>query len=257
MAGSLAAAALAADPGIASVTVVERDRLPAGPEHRKGLPQGHHAHVLMSGGARTVEALVPGTLERLAAAGAHRIGLPDGYVMLMPQGWLPRWTTDQYVISCTRALLDQVVRQAVFAMPGVRLREDTEVTGLTGDAAQVTGVQVRDRKTGAAAELPADFVVDATGRGSRARDWLAALGLPSVREDVVDSGLMYATRLFRAPGTAGEGFPVVNVQADPDSGGPGQTAALMPVEGGRWLVTAFGGGGVRGIRTGHAASARG
>ena len=43
----LAAAALSAVAD--EVVVLDRDELPDGPEHRKGLPQGRHAHLLMAG----------------------------------------------------------------------------------------------------------------------------------------------------------------------------------------------------------------
>ncbi|MCA2211823.1 NAD(P)/FAD-dependent oxidoreductase [Jidongwangia harbinensis] len=238
LAGMLAAAALATHPEIGGVTVVERDDLPAGPADRRGLPQGHHAHVLMSSGARIVESLLPGTTAAWQAAGAHRLGLPDGYVMLLPQGWLRRWETGEYVISCSRALLDHVVRERVRALPNVHLLDGTRATGLTGDAGHVTGV--RTSRDGADDVRPADLVVDATGRGSRMPHWLAELGAAPVPQDDVDSGLRYATRVFRAPPGAARDFPIVNVQADPSRPGPGQTAALMPIEGGRWLVTLSG-----------------
>ena len=228
LAGLLAAAALAPR---YDVTLIERDELPAGPDHRRGLPQGHHAHVLMSSGARIVDELLPGTVDAWIAAGAHRLGLPHGYVMLLPQGWLPRRPTGEYVISCSRALLDHVVRQRVLALPTVRLLDGTTAQGLTGDARRVAGVRTQE------AVLTCDLVVDATGRGSRLTHWLSELGVPEVPQQVVDSGLRYATRLFRAP--AGD-FPIVNIQADPARDRPGQTAALMPIEDGRWLVTLSG-----------------
>jgi flavin-dependent dehydrogenase len=228
LAGLLAAAALTPH---YDVTLIERDQLPDGPENRRGLPQGHHAHVLMSSGARIVDELLPGTVDEWIAAGAHRLGLPHGYVMLLPQGWLPRRPTGEFVISCSRALLDHVVRRRVLARPGVRLLDGTTAAGLTGDARRVTGVRTPQEI------LKCDLVVDATGRGSRLTHWLAELGRPDVPQQVVDSGLRYATRLFRAP--AGD-FPIVNIQADPGRGRPGQTAALMPIEDGRWLVTLSG-----------------
>ncbi|MFG1603679.1 NAD(P)/FAD-dependent oxidoreductase [Actinoplanes sp. NPDC049265] len=228
LAGLLATAALAPR---YDVTLIERDELPDRPEHRRGLPQGHHAHVLMSSGARIVDQLLPGTVDEWIAAGAQRLGLPHGYVMLLPQGWLPRWPTDEFVISCSRALLDHVVRRRVLALPGVRLLDGTTAEGLTGDARRVTGVRTAEKV------VNCDLVVDATGRGSRLTHWLAELGLAEVPQQVVDSGLRYATRLFRAP--AGD-FPIVNIQADPARGRPGQTAALMPIEDRRWLVTLSG-----------------
>ncbi|MCB5168933.1 pyridine nucleotide-disulfide oxidoreductase [Streptomyces bambusae] len=236
LAGMLAAAALAEH--MDAVTVVDRDVLPSGPEPRKGLPQAHHAHLLWSGGARAIEELLPGTTARWLAAGARRIPLPTGLVSMSASGWFRRWPEMQFLIACSRDLLDWVVRREVLACDHVRMLDGTELLGLDGDAGRVTGVRIRTA-AGETATLDAALVVDASGRGSRAPRWLQDLGAGEVREEEVDSGLAYASRIFRAPAGT-EDFPVVNVQSDPRVPVPGQTATIIPVEGGRWLVTLSG-----------------
>lgn len=238
LAGTLAAAALSRR--LDRVTLVDRDRLPPGPYPRTGVPQARHTHLLWSGGARAIESLVPGTQQRLLAAGARRLGMPEGVVSLAANGWLRRWPQMQYLFSCTRDLLDWTVRERVLDSPVIELRQGCQAEGLLGGPARVRGVRLRDRESGAVQDCPADLVVDATGRGSRAPRWLAELGLPPVSEQVVDSGLAYATRVFRAPPGLPADFPVINVQADPHADRPGQTATLLTVEGGRWLVTLSG-----------------
>jgi 2-polyprenyl-6-methoxyphenol hydroxylase-like FAD-dependent oxidoreductase len=236
LAGMLATAVLAeyAD----EVTLVDRDTLPSGPEARKSLPQAHHAHLLWSGGARAMESLLPGVTGRWLAAGARRIPLPTGLVSMSAQGWFRRWPEMQFLIACSRDLLDWVVREEVVGRPGVTVLPGTELLGLEGNAGRVTGVRVRS-EDGSELVLDADLVVDASGRGSRAPDWLRSLGVAAVHEAKVDSGLAYASRIFRAPeGT--EEYPVVNVQADAREPRPGQTATIVPIEGRRWLVTLSG-----------------
>ena len=49
--GGLLATRVLAD-HFAEVVLVERDRFPAGPEARKGVPQARHLHVLLQGGER-------------------------------------------------------------------------------------------------------------------------------------------------------------------------------------------------------------
>jgi flavin-dependent dehydrogenase len=233
--GMLAAAALSAT--MAEVTVVERHELPHGPVPRQGVPQARHAHLLWSGGARAVEALVPGVTERLLADGARRIAVPTDLVLLTSGGWATRFPEQQYFLSCTRDLLDWAVRDLATARRNVRKLPGRSVLGLVGTATRVTGVLVRD---GAREQtLEADLVVDASGRSSSMPRWLDRLGLPSVKTEVVDSGLGYASRLFQAPPGAGD-FPAVNVQADPRRPVPGLNGTLLPVEGGRWLVTLSG-----------------
>lgn len=231
----LAAAALQA---YTDVTVIERDTLPEGPEPRKGLPQARHAHLLWSGGAAAMEDLLPGVTAAWLAAGARRIALPTGLVSLSARGWIRRWPEMQFMISCSRDLLDSAIRQQVSKQGQIDVLENTELLGLEGDASRVTAVRVRTPE-GTEHVLPADLVVDASGRGSRASTWLDALGVPQAPIEEVDSGLAYASRVFRAlEGT--EDFPVVNVQSDPSEPVPGQSATIVPIEGGRWLVTLSG-----------------
>lgn len=222
------------------VTVVERDKLPDGPAPRSGVPQARHAHLLMSGGARAIESLLPGTLDALVAAGAHRIGVPNDLVSLSAQGWVPRFPEMQFIVSCSRSLLDWTVRGQALRDNKISMLTGTEPVSLLGDRHAVTGVLVEDRISREQISLEANLVVDATGRNSRLPAWLAGFGLPEVHSESVDSGLAYATRIFRAPAAAATGFPIVNVQANPRDPHPGCTATLLPIEDGRWLVTLSG-----------------
>lgn len=209
------------------VVVVERDRFPAAPAPRRGLPQSHHSHVLVTGGARALETLLPGTLRTLYAHGAHRRGLPGDSLILSSEGWFHRFDCEAYFVSCSRGLLDHVVRRRA----GVRVAEGVQVTGLTGDAGRVTGVRVGDART-----IEADLVVDATGRRSQAPRWLAEIGGPPIEEITVSTGLAYATRICQAPpGLADLPAIMLHPQAGPSRGG-----TLLPLEGGRWVVTLTG-----------------
>lgn len=239
LAGLLAARALASTG--ARVTLVERDALPAGPEPRKGLPQARHVHQLWSGGARALEQLLPGAIGRLRAAGVHRVPVTTDMVALSPHGWYRRWAESAFMLPASRDLLDWVVRRLVLEDGAVEVVERAEAVGLTGTGAAVTGVRIRT-DGGAERTLSSGLVVDATGRGSRAARWLGGLGLPAVERREVDSGLAYASRLFRAPEQARQGFPVVNIQPHPRAG-VGRGGVLAPVEDGRWMVTLIGGRG--------------
>ncbi|MDH6519290.1 2-polyprenyl-6-methoxyphenol hydroxylase-like FAD-dependent oxidoreductase [Streptomyces sp. SAI-135] len=247
--GMLAARALAGHAD--RVVVVERDDLPVAPAPRKGLPQARHAHMLWSGGARAMEQLLPGITRALLAAGARRAPVTTDMVVLSPHGWFRRWPESHHVLLASRDLLDATVRARVLADDRIELLAGTEVLGLTGDARAVTGVRVRERD-GRERTMAAGLVVDATGRGSGAPRWLAGLGLPAPEQREIDSGLVYASRLYLAPEPAREGFPVVNVQSDPRDGGPGRAGFLLPIEDGRWIVTL---NGTRGGEPGAAADA--
>lgn len=241
LAGMLAAAVLSTA-GADEVVVLDRDDLPEGPEHRRGLPQGRHAHLLMAGGMAAMEDLVPGAglRKRLLAAGAHEVSLSSGMLARTPEGWLRRWRREgPAMLTCSRALLDWEVRAAVLEHCPVEVRK-AAVVGLTGSPARVRGVRVA--APGEDTELEADFVVDASGRGTRVVTWLAGLGLTGVEERTVDSGLVNATRVYRMPEGA-ERFPLTVVQPDPYGSGPGCSGMMLPIEGGRWMVSL---GGTRG-----------
>jgi 2-polyprenyl-6-methoxyphenol hydroxylase-like FAD-dependent oxidoreductase len=237
LAGMLAAAALSdtAD----EVIVLERDDLPDGPEHRKGLPQGRHAHLLLAGGLAAMEDLLPtaGPRRLLLDAGAHEISLGSGMIGHTSEGWYRRWRHDgPTMLACSRALLDWVIREAVLAHTKTQIRT-AQVTGLTGTADRVTGVRLSGPS--GETELDAAFVVDASGRGSRVTHWLKQLGISGIAERTVDSGLVNATRVYRVPEGA-ERFPMTIVYADPYSGRPGRSGMILPIEGGRWMVSLAG-----------------
>ncbi|MFC8129710.1 NAD(P)/FAD-dependent oxidoreductase [Streptomyces sp. NPDC057302] len=235
MAGTLAAHVLARH--VESVTVVERDALPDEPRHRKGVPQGRHAHLLWSNGARLIEDMLPGTADRLLAAGARRLGFPEDLVTLTGQGWQHRFPATQFALLASRPLLDLTVRQQALAPANITVLQRTEAVELTGGEGRVTGVVVRDLDSDRRTPLQADLVIDATGRGSRLKQWLSALGVPALQEDVVDAGVAYATRLFQAPPGATARFPAVNIAADDRVREPGRFGVVYPIEGGRWIAT--------------------
>ncbi|MET8954589.1 FAD-dependent oxidoreductase [Streptomyces sp. NPDC004393] len=233
-------AAVAVSDAVDEVTVLERDVLPEGPAPRRGLPQARHGHILLTSGLNAIEALLPDLRlrQRVLVAGGREISLTSGAVMLGPEGWFRRWRHDSHpLLTCSRDLLDAVLREAVLDRPRIRLRR-AEAVSLLGSAERVTGVRITDAE-GAEEDLRADLVVDASGRGSRALQWLDALGIAGIREEVVDSGVVYASRLYRMPEGAEE-FPLILVQPDPLDTTPGRAAALIPIEGGRWLASLSG-----------------
>ncbi len=129
---------------------------------------------------------------------------------LSPAGWGVRFDSDLPVLCFLRPLLDLHVRRRLAADPRVRILANTDVVGLAADEQNrgVAGALVRARDAGDAAPyttaraeefLPADFVVDAAGRGSRAPRWLAELGYPPPPETIVNSFRGYASRLYRIP----------------------------------------------------------
>ncbi|WP_433342232.1 NAD(P)/FAD-dependent oxidoreductase [Streptomyces sp. CA-253872] len=238
LAGMLTARVLSAH---ARVTVVERDRLDeagaGGP--RPGIPQARHTHVFVEGGQLALEKLLPGILAELSARGALPVGMPYDLVQHQSGRWYERFEASTRFLSCTRGLLDAVVRERVLAEGGVDLLAGTEVTGLVGDAARVRGVRVRKR--GAAEdpyEIGADLVVDASGRTSRMPSWLREIGADAPDEETIDTGQGYATQLYRPrPGAEEPGYHCLYFL--PDAEQP-LTGVVLRVEGGLWVASLSG-----------------
>ncbi|MGW2461815.1 NAD(P)-binding protein [Streptomyces sp. NPDC001761] len=245
IAGLAAAAALSRAEPTLEIILLDRDDLPDGPENRRGVPQGQHAHLLMAGGLAAIESLFPVSVrDRLLDAGAHHIALGNGMLALTPDsGWLRRWRwTGPYMITCTRALLDWVIRQVLLDSSDNISIHQAKVEGLLGSAERVHGVRISGGDHTLGAEVEADIVIDASGRGSGSLRWLSEIGITGVEERTLDTGLTNATRIYRTPAGA-ESFPLTVVQANPYNGRPGRSAMVLPIEGNRWMVSA---GGTRG-----------
>ncbi|MBB4679094.1 NAD(P)/FAD-dependent oxidoreductase [Crossiella cryophila] len=238
LAGMLAAHVLAEH--VDTVTIIDRDELPEGPEHRKGTPQARHTHVFVEGGYTALEDLLPGIVEELTGLGAQRLNHPTTILMRTPAGWRERLSPEAGVLSASRALTDWVVRRRVLAHPRITVAAPATVVGLLGDRRRVSGVRLRDRGATDTRRLTADLVVDATGRSSHTHEWLAEFKMPTVHREHIDSGIRYSTRVYQAPPGTPAGFPLLVVQSDPHSNRPAVAGMLSPIENDRWIVTVVG-----------------
>ncbi|MEU2238248.1 FAD-dependent monooxygenase [Streptomyces sp. NPDC018338] len=239
LAGLLAARVLAEH--AEKVTVVERDRFPEGPEARPGVPQGRHLHVLIAGGQTAFDALLPGFMNELRDLGAPKVGVPEDMVQWQNGKWFRRTAASAHFYSGARPQLEWLVRQRVFADPRIELVDGHETVGLTGDSSRVRGVRLRERGAGAEKEtrvLEADLVVDASGRSTKAADWLAAIGAEAPHEETIDTGLAYGTRVYRAPAGVLDSDAIgYFIVPNPDQEYSG---VVLPVGDGTHLVTLSG-----------------
>ncbi|MEF9881237.1 FAD-dependent oxidoreductase [Streptomyces sp. P9-A4] len=239
LAGMLAARVLAEH--AEKVTVVERDRFPEGPETRPGVPQGRHLHVLIAGGQQALDELLPGFIQELRELGAPKVGVPEDMVQWQDGQWFRRTPATAHFYTGPRPQLEWLVRQRVLADPRIELVDGTETVGLTGDSARVRGVRLRERGAGAGKEtrtLAADLVVDASGRSTKAADWLAGIGAEAPHEETLDTGLAYGTRVYRTTAqdtdTDARGYYVVPNPTQVYGG------VVLPLGDGRHLVTLSG-----------------
>ncbi|MGW4128214.1 FAD-dependent oxidoreductase [Amycolatopsis japonica] len=233
IAGLLTARALANH--FTRVTLLERDRFPETPRPRAGTPQSRHLHVLWKRGLLAAEQLLPGLSAELREAGAQVMRFPAEMAWLRATGWRGRFDVTE-LITAGRGVLDWTVRKRVEGTAAVTVLTSREAVGLLPDESgkQVVGVRFRLKGSKLEEDLPADLVVDASGRSSAAPKWLAELGYPAPEEIRIDSGLGYATRYFEIP----EGFQAnwtgLNISTNPRVNR--RMGWLYPQENDRWVV---------------------
>jgi 2-polyprenyl-6-methoxyphenol hydroxylase-like FAD-dependent oxidoreductase len=213
------------------VKIVERDRLPSDPNHRRGIPHGRHAHALLAGGLKAVEELFPGFRDDAVARGAIPADPAMDGDWFFEGASLKRCSLGCSGILLSRPFLETQIRERIFAIKNISIADEVSVRGLKNRNGVVTGL-ITDQS-----ELAADLVVDATGRGSQSLRWLGIHGFTKPPEEKIEIQLTYTTRIFeRRPNDLdGDVFTVIAPTPDGKRGG---VAAAQ--ENDRWIVTLFG-----------------
>jgi 2-polyprenyl-6-methoxyphenol hydroxylase-like FAD-dependent oxidoreductase len=221
------------------VTIVERDRFPEKAEPRPGVPQSNQVHVLLTRGQQILEQLFPGFKAELADKNSSSVDWTADSPFLSSSGWAPRFPSGITTQTCTRNLLEMLIRKRLTTYPHLQFRDASQVVNLLGntDNTAIQGVLIRDRD-GNQAELSAQLVIDASGRGSKAPEWLQTLGYGKPKETAIDSFLGYASRWYQCPADFQSDWKVLTIMTK----APNKTRAgsLFPIEDNRWIVTLAG-----------------
>lgn len=186
--------------------------------------------------------LFPGLERALLADGAVPVRWGDDVSAVAWGREMPRTPLGVQTYSCSRELLESHLRQRVRARPTISFIESCEVTALETDDAgsRVVGVQLRPHGAGPHKDIPkrleATWVVDTSGRSSRAVRWLDELDYPTPEETIIDAQLGYASAYFRLANEPP--WKMLIIGSDP----PAQTrsSVVAAVEDGRWMVTMTG-----------------
>lgn len=219
------------------VTIIERDRLPVTPGFRRGAPQARHAHHLPQQGQLLLEQQLPGILAELKAKGATFINENGQMSFMEDETWYDPVTS----MACSRPLLENVIYRRVKARPNIELIEAHEVIELciNRSGQRVIGVKLRPRGLPSYPTiLPANLVLDASGRGSPAPAWLATLGFTPPRETVVNAFSGYTSRIYRRPAQVSDNWHMLAVKRVPPDRLRG--GMIIPLEENRWHVTLIG-----------------
>ena len=228
IAGLLTARVLA--DAFATVTVIDRDRMPTDPVARPGVPQSLHPHALLEAGRATVEDLLPGCAEDVISAGGVLTDFASDVRFYTGGGVLAPGPTRLETVSVSRPVFEHVVRQRVSDIDTVDIRSNCHCADYLLDSSGTTVEGVRIRQDGDSRELRADVVVDATGRASRTPAWLEDHGYPSPMVDEVKIDMAYSTTFVQRPPDDRRTYLV------PPSSPRTRGGMAAPVDGDRWIV---------------------
>jgi len=204
IAGLATALALAARGAEVLVLEAEADPGADSPEEaflgwsRRRVPQSRHSHVFLARLCNILRRQYPDLYADLLAHGAQELRLLD--VPPPSLGRLePEPGDDELVtIGCRRTTFEWALRRYASKSPNIELQCGVPVKALRaqpGRPPTVRGVSVVSG--GKSRSIAADLVIDASGRGSRAGDWLEAIGAPRPYERRSPSAVLYYTRFYR------------------------------------------------------------
>jgi 2-polyprenyl-6-methoxyphenol hydroxylase-like FAD-dependent oxidoreductase len=180
------------------VTVLERDILAevdsaesAFGVERHGAPQAHQTHGFLARLTVVLRQHFPDVLEALRAAGAESMTLTGSLDDPEPGD------EDLNTLIVRRTTFEWALRDAVRREPHVTYRTDVAVDGLVraesgSGRPHVTGARLSD------GSVLSGSVVACTGRRGSVPTWLGEIGA-SVRDDVVETHIVYLTRWYRRP----------------------------------------------------------
>ncbi len=182
------------------VVLLERDALPEGAAPRKGTPHAVHPHGLLAQGRQALETLLPGFTQALQARGGMLgdmtadVAFDAGRKRFAPvRAGLP-------ALAASRLAIEAEVRTRVLATAGVRAVTGVQALAPVHAQGRIVAARYRRLSDERDFELPAQLVVDCTGRGSQLPRWLGDWGFEAPREERVDIGICYASAYFKRTG---------------------------------------------------------
>lgn len=180
-----------------------------------------------------LEEELPGTVEDLVEAGC---------IWLDPLEWMPPGVEDRAprpgddrfrYVTGRRPLVESVLARRAQRQHGVTVRRGVGVAGLVTGGSVADGIpHVVGVRTSAGERLEGDLVVDAMGRRTRLREWLAAIGAHRPHVETEDWRFVYHTRYF-----AGRELPAM--MAPPVSEMGTFSVLTLPADNGTWSVTVW------------------
>ncbi|ELT98033.1 hypothetical protein CAPTEDRAFT_205495, partial [Capitella teleta] len=144
---------------------------------------------------------------------------------------------------CHRSQFEWQVRQALLSVDNIQLKARAKVIGLmvAGEGNRVEGVHYQSSadKDGIKT-LPANLIIDASGRGTHTPKWLSEANIASVKEDEVRTQISYTTRRFRLPETLIDSLDWKVLAIYPEPPHVKRGGMIYPLGNGEWMTTLVG-----------------
>ena len=184
------------------VIVLEQDDPHRRREGRPGAAQGWHLHHLLTAGQIELERLFPGIVDDMVREGAFKVDMAAQYRIRLGGSWKKPGTSDIEIVCAGRPLLEWCVRRRLDGEPRIDFRYESEVTDLVFDRENNTVIGVAVDRAGGSRKIevvPAEFVVDASGKNTRVPEFLEHIGIgaPEVEQDIINC--FYSTMQHRVP----------------------------------------------------------
>jgi 2-polyprenyl-6-methoxyphenol hydroxylase-like FAD-dependent oxidoreductase len=231
------AAAKAAAPYFDRVTVLERDGLPEDASPRPGTPQARHLHVLLAGGLEALETLMGDVGQDLEEEGAvkTRVGLD---IVFERPGFdpFPQRDLGFDTFCMSRPLLESICRRRVASDAAVTFRPRARAVEIvpSSDRTAVAGVRYDDSSS-VSQTIPANLIVDASGRAAPTLAFLETVGFEKPDEDEIGIDQAYSTAMFDVPDDASTKWrALIHL---PDAPRTSRGGFYVPIEGHRWIVS--------------------
>ncbi len=182
------------------VIVLEKDAPHTRREGRPGAAQGWHLHHLLTAGRIELERFFPGIIDDMVREGAFDVDMAAQYRIRLGGTWKKPGTGPIQIVCAARPLLEWCVRRRLDGEPRISFRYESEVADLVYDRADDTVVGVAIAGDGdELGVIPAEFVVDASGKNTRFPEFLDRIGIgaPEVEQDIINC--FYSTMFHHVP----------------------------------------------------------
>ena len=222
------------------VLLLERD--PLSPESdnippaRRGLPHGHHTHLLLDAGRERIEKWFPGFFKELTDQGAVKADSMYDLAWYYFGTWKLRQHSGMPVYFQNRFHLEGHLRRRLEKITNISLLSGVKVFGLEGNSGRINAVQSSE------GIFRGDLIVDASGRSSPFPTWLKKLGCSLPEEQKLFIGISYLSQLYLRKPEHEQQWRAIAIYPLPPQGQ--RSGIILPIvdpkHGPCWLATVMG-----------------